>query len=163
DAFLNRTLSGNLGYSFSDTNQLRLTLRNNTSGAGIPGQTVFEPPSLYQRYDQHIFSSSARWNFSTGKHWRHEISGGESYTRQYNDNPLQSFYATDPAAFCPQSNPTAVATAEFCDFTGASRFGYNRASVTAQSSYVLSNFGVTAGYEYEVENAYLSDLDVGHA
>ena len=163
DDFLNRTLSGNFGYSFSDTNQLRLTLRNNTSSAGIPGQTVFEPPSLHQRYDLHIFSSSARWNFSTGKHWRHEISGGESYTRQHNDNPLQSFFATDPFARCPQTNPAAVPTAEFCDFVGESRFKYNRANVGAQTSYLRSNFGVTGGYQYEVENAFLSSINVPHA
>ena len=163
DEFLNRTLSGNFGYSFSDADQLRLTLRNNDSDAGIPGQTVFEPPSLYQRYGQHIFSSSARWNFSTGKHWRHEISGAESYTRQFSDNPIQSFYATDPNAFCPQTNPAAVPTAEFCDFTGSSLFQYNRASVSAQTSYVLSNFAVTAGYEYEVENAFLTSINVPHA
>ncbi|MGC0772980.1 MAG: TonB-dependent receptor [Candidatus Acidiferrum sp.] len=163
DAFLNRTLSGNFGYSFSDTNQLRLTVRNNDSDAGIPGQTIFEPPSLHQRYDQHVFSSSTRWDFSTGKHWHHEISGGESYTRQLSDNPLQSFYATDPNAFCPQTNPAAVATAEFCDFTGSSRFQYNRANVSAQSSYLLSNFGVTGGYQYEVENAFLTSVDVPHA
>jgi vitamin B12 transporter len=163
DAFLNRALSGNFGYRFSDTNQIRFTLRNNTSDAGIPGQTLLEPPSLYQTYDQHIFSSSARWNFSTGKHWRHEISGGESYTRQFSDNPLQSFFATDPNAFCPQTNPTAVPTAEFCDYTGQSLFQYNRANVSAQSSYLLSNFGVTAGYQYEVENAFLTSIDVPHA
>jgi vitamin B12 transporter len=163
DAFLNRTLSGNFGYRISDTNQLRLTLRNNTSDAGIPGQTLLEPPSLYQRYDQHIFSSSARWNFSTGKHWRHEISGAESYTRQFSDNPIQSFYATDPNAFCPQTNPKAVATAEFCDFTYSDFFQYNRANVSAQTSYLLSNFGVTAGYEYEVENAFLTSINVPHA
>jgi vitamin B12 transporter len=163
DAFLNRTLSANFGYSFSDTSQLRLTLRNNDSDAGIPGQTVFEPPSLYQHFDQHIFSSSAAWNFSSGKHWHNEISAGESYTRQHNDNPLQSFFATDPNAFCPQTNPAAVATAEFCDFTGESRFQYNRANGTAQTSYLLSNFGVTAGYEYEVENAFLTSINVPHA
>jgi vitamin B12 transporter len=163
DAFLNRTLSGNFGYRISDTNQLRLTLRNNTSDAGIPGQTILEPPSLYQRYDQHIFSSSASWNFSTGKHWRHEISGAESYTRQFSDNPIQSFYATDPNAFCPQTNPKAVPTAEFCDFTYSDFFQYNRASVNAQTSYLLSNFGVTAGYQYEVENAFLTSINVPHA
>jgi vitamin B12 transporter len=163
DGFLNRTLSGNFGYSFSDTNQLRLTLRNNTSDAGIPGQTVFEPPNLDQQYAQHLFSSSARWDFSTGKRWRHQISGAESYTRQRNDNPLQSFFATDPNAFCPQTNPIAVATAEFCDFTGESRFQYNRANVSAQSSFLLSNFAVTAGYQYEVENAFLTSIDVPHA
>lgn len=163
DDFLNRTLSGNFGYSFSDTNQLRVTLRNNDSDAGIPGQTIFEPPSLHQRYDQHIFSSSARWTFSTGKHWRHEISGAESYTRQFSDNPMQSFYATDPNAFCPETNPAAVPTAEFCDFTGSSLLEYNRANVSAQSSYVLTNLAVTAGYEYEVENAFLTSINVPHA
>jgi vitamin B12 transporter len=163
DDFRNRTLSGNFGYSFSDSNQLRLTLRNNTSDAGIPGQTLLEPPSLHQRFDQHIFSANARWDFSIGTHWRHEISGGESYTQQFNDNPLQSFFATDPNAFCPQTNPAAVPTAEFCDFTGESRFAYNRANVSAQTSYLLSNFGATAGYEYEVENAFLTSIDVPHA
>jgi vitamin B12 transporter len=163
DDFINRTLSGNFGYTFNDNNQLRLTIRNNTSDAGIPGQTVFTPPSLYQRYGQEIFSAGARWDFSTGKHWHHEISGGESYTRQSSDNPLQSFYATDPNAFCPQTNPAAVATAEFCDFVGDSLYKYNRANVSAQTSYLLSNFGVTAGYQYEVENAYLTSIDVNHA
>jgi vitamin B12 transporter len=163
DYFLNRTVSGNFGYRFSETNQLRLTVRNNTSNAGIPGQTLFEPAQLDQTYDQKIFSADARWTFSTGKHWRHEISGGESYTRQHNNDPIQSFYATDVNAFCPQASPAAVTTAEFCDFTGESRFQYNRANVNAQSSYILSNFAATAGYEYEVENAALSTVNVNHA
>jgi vitamin B12 transporter len=163
DSFINRTLSGNFGYRFSDSNHLRLTLRNNTSNAGIPGQTIFEPPSRHQKYDQRIFSANARWDFSTGTHWHHEISGGEMYTRQHNENLVQSFFATDPNAFCPQTNSAAVPTAEFCDFTGDSRFQYNRANVTAQSSYLLSNFGATAGYEYEVENAFLSTVNVNHA
>ena len=163
DSFINRTLSGNFGYRLGETNQLRLTVRNNTSNAGIPGQTIFEPPSLHQHYDQRIFSANARWDFSTGTHWHHEISGGEMYTRQHNYNPVQSFFATDPNAFCPQANPASVPTSEFCDFTGDSRFTYNRANVTAQSSYLRSNFGATAGYEYEVENAFLSTLNVNHA
>ncbi len=163
DDFLNRTVSGNFGYSVSDSNHLRLTLRNNDSDAGIPGQTVFEPPSLHQRYAQHLFSSSARWDFSTGKHWRHQISGAESYTWQHNNNPLQSFFATDPKAFCPQNNLAAIPTPQFCDATGESHFQYNRSSVTAQTSYLISNFGVTAGYEYEVENAFLTSINVPHA
>src|SRR6202171_116953 len=73
DNFLKRALSGNFGYPFSDANQIRLTLRNNDSIAGIPGQTIFEPPNLDQRYTQHLFSARVRWDFSTGKHWRHQI------------------------------------------------------------------------------------------
>ena len=163
DRFLNRTLSGNFGYAFSDKNQVRLTLRNDDSDAGIPGQTIFEPPSLHTHYKQHLFSSSAMWNFATGEHWHHQLSGAESYTWQDNNNPLQSFFATDPDAFCLQTNPAAVPTAEFCDFTGDSRFQYNRANVTAQTSYLLTNFGATAGYEYEVENAFLTSINVPHA
>lgn len=163
DAFLNRTLSGKFGYAFSDSNQLRLALRDNDSLAGIPGQTIFEPPSLHQRYKQHLFSSSARWNFATGKHWHHQVSGAESYTWQDTNNPIQSFFATDPNAFCPQTNPAAIPTAEFCDPTGDSRFQYNRANVTAQTTYLLPNFAATAGYEYEVENAFLTSINVPHA
>jgi len=163
DDFLNRTFSGNFGYSFNDSSHLRLSLRDDNSIAGIPGQTLFEPPNLDQRYTQHLFSSSAVWDFATGRHWHHQITGAESYTHQDSFNPIQSFFATDPNAFCPQTNPGAVATAEFCDFTGNSSFQYNRADVSAQSSYLLSNFAATAGYQYEVENAFLTSIDVPHA
>jgi vitamin B12 transporter len=134
DDFLNRTFSGNFGYKISDTNQLRLSLRNTDSIAGIPGQTLLEPVSG-DRYTQHIFSASARWEFTTGRHWRHEISGGESYTNQLDVDPL----------------------------FGNSTFQYNRASVNAQTSYILADFAVTAGYQYEVENAFLTSIDVPHA
>ncbi len=162
DAFLNRTLSANLGYKFSEGNQLRFSLRNNDSGAGIPGQTAFTPASLYQGYVLHAYESNARWDFSTGSRWHHRVSGSEAYNWQHSYNPRQSFYATDPNAFCPQVNPTAIATPEFCDFTYDSRFQYNRASLLAQSSYLRQNFGLTAGYQYEVENGGIYFLQAGH-
>jgi len=162
DSFINRTLSGNFGYSFSDTNQLHLALRNNQSDAGIPGQTEFTPPSLYQRYNQHLFSANARWDFTFGEHWHYQVSGAESYTRQHSFNPEQSFYATDPNASCPQTNPNAVATSDFCDYTYDSLYNYNRAGFLTQASYVLRNFTATAGYQYEVENAYIYYLEQGH-
>jgi vitamin B12 transporter len=162
NAFLNRTLSGNFGYSFSGTDQIRLALRNNTSDAGIPGQTLLEPPSLHQINDLHNFSANARWDFATGTHWHHEISGAESYNHVFSANPIQSFYAADPFVGCPQTNPAAVATAEFCDFTFSDTSQYNRASINAQTSYRLPKFGATAGYQYEVENAFLSFLGIGH-
>ena len=161
--FLNRTLSGNFGYRLGEETQLRLTLRNNTSNAQTPGQTLLEPPNLDEHTDYHFFSSNARWDFATGKHWHHELMGAESYNRQFSADPVQSFFATDPFAFCPQSSPAAVATAEFCDFTSpGSLFKYNRASINAQTSYLLPNFGATAGYQYEVENAFIPFLAAGH-
>jgi vitamin B12 transporter len=162
DAFLNRTLSGNFGYSFSETNQLRLSLRNNTSDAGIPGQIRFLPPSLHQGYGQQLFSANARWDFATGSHWRHLISGTESYTRQHSFNPEQSYFATDPNAFCPQTNPSAVPTAEFCDFTYDSLLKFNRAGFETQSTYFSRLFNATAGYQYEVENGGVTYISPGH-
>ena len=96
DSFRNRTLSGNFGYTFNENNQLRLSLRNNTSNAGIPGQTLITPPSLYTINNLENFSANARWDFVTGTHWHNEISGSEAYNRAFSANPIQSFYATDP-------------------------------------------------------------------
>ena len=161
DDFINRTLSGNFGYRFSDANQLRLSLRNNSSEAGIPGQTVFEPPSLHQRYALHDFSVNARWDFPSGAHWRYEVTGGEWYNRQHSVNLTQSFFAT-ANAFCPQTNPAAVPTPEFCDFTFDDHYQYNRANVAAQATYLLPKLSAAAGYQYEVENAAIPTLSAGH-
>ena len=163
DSFRNRTISGNFGYAFSETNQLRLALRNNTSEAGIPGQTLITPPSLHQINDLHDFSANARWEFTSGAHWHHQVSGAESYHHVFTANPIQSFFATDPFAGCPQTDPAAVATAEFCDFTSpGAKSEYNRASINAQTSYILRKISATAGYQYEVENAYIPFLGIGH-
>jgi vitamin B12 transporter len=160
--FINRNLSGNFGYSFSDTNQLHLSLVNNTGSAGIPGQILFLPPSLHQRYDQRVFSANARWEFQSGSHWHHQIMGTESYTRQHSFNSEQSYYATDPQAFCPQANSASVATMEFCDFTYEDVLKYNRTGFDAQSSYIARNFAATAGVQYEVENGEVSYITPGH-
>ena len=159
--FTNRTLSGNFGYRISEDNQIRLTVRNNTSNAQTPGQVLLEPPNLDAHTDYGFFSSNAHWDFATGRHWHHQLRGAESYNRELIANPVQSFFATDPNAFCPQdpTAPNSVPTAEFCDFPFTSKNRYNRASVNAQSSFLLPNFAATGGYQYEVENATLQSLD----
>jgi outer membrane cobalamin receptor len=160
--YINRTFSSNFGYSFSDTNQIHLALRNNSGDAGTPGQIDYTPPSLYQRYNQELFSTNLRWDFVLGKHWHNELMGAESYTRQHSFNNQQSFYATDPNVFCPQANPASVATAEFCDYLYDDKYQYNRASFTAQTSYIARIFAATAGYQYEVENGAISYLEQPH-
>ncbi len=160
--FINRTLSGNFGYAISDRSQLRLTVRNNSGDAGIPGEFAFTPPSLYQRYNQELFSANARWDFTTGSHWQNELMGAEAYTRQHSFNPTQSFYATDPNAFCPQTKPGAVATAEFCDYVYDSLYQTNVASFNAQTTYSARKFAATAGYQYTVENGSIYYLPAPH-
>jgi vitamin B12 transporter len=138
DYFVNRTLSGKFGYSFSATNQLHLSLRNNTSDAGIPGPTLQGPPDLFQGYGQKIFSSNARWEFTTGSHWHHQLIGTDSYTRQHN--------------FANQGDT----------FPFDSLLTFNRAAINPQSSYVSRNFIATAGYQYEVENGGINFISPGH-
>jgi vitamin B12 transporter len=127
DAFRNRTISGNFGWRFSETARLSLALRDNDSNAGTPGQTLFEPANLTDSIALHNFSAGMRADFATGSHWHQQLSGTEMYFREFNFDP-----------FFP------------------SFFQYNRAGFAGQSTYLFRGFGVTAGYEYEVENGFLS-------
>ena len=53
DFFRDVTLSGNFGWKFSDTDSLRLTLRNNASDAGQPGQTLLPGGSTRRTNQRH--------------------------------------------------------------------------------------------------------------
>ncbi|HVA72776.1 MAG TPA: TonB-dependent receptor, partial [Candidatus Limnocylindrales bacterium] len=121
------TLSGNFGWKFSGTNHVRLSLRSAASDAGQPGQTAIDFPTFFQpgqSLDLHDFSANLSWNFSTGTHWEHRISGTESYFRDLGaDVPYYTF------------------TNEF-----------NRAAFEEQSTYLFRNGAVSLGYNYEVEN-----------
>jgi vitamin B12 transporter len=129
DAFLNRSFTGNLGYRFSDSNQLRLTLRSNASFAGTPGQTLFAaffPPDPTAFDNEHQLSGNLSWTFKTGSHWLHHISGMES---------------------------RFVDTNAFPDFNFSETAQFNRAGFLEQSTYSFRQGAATAGYQYEVENA----------
>lgn len=129
DAFRDRTLSGNFGWRFSDTSRMSLAIRDNVSAAGTPGQTLLQPANLTDSVALHNFSASGNADFETGSHWHHQFSGAEMYFREFNFDP-----------FFP------------------SLYQYNRADVIGQSTYLLRAFAMTAGYEYEVENGFLSLL-----
>jgi vitamin B12 transporter len=129
DAFRNRTLSGNFGWRFSDTARVSLGLRDNDSEAGTPGQTLLQPANLTDTIALHNFSAGLHAEFESGSHWRHQVSATELYFREFNFDPSFSSF-----------------------------FQYNRAGFSAQSSYLVRGFAMTAGYEYEVENGYLSSV-----
>jgi vitamin B12 transporter len=133
DAFRNRALSGNFGWRFSDEARLSLALRDSVSDAGTPGQTLISPrANLTDSIAQHNFDTSLHADFSSGPHWHHQLSGTEFYYREHNIDPFfPSFYQ------------------------------YNRVSFAGQSTYLLKGFGVTAGYQYEVENGFLSTASNG--
>lgn len=140
DTFLNRSFGGNLGYRFSDSNQLRLTVRSNASFAGTPGQTLFASipfavdPTAYDNLKR--LSSNLTWSFNTGSHWTHRVSGMESRILDTNALPDFSFFGTDQ---------------------------FNRSGLLEQSTYSFRQGAATAGYQYEVENAYPNSLGGTHA
>ena len=124
DRFRDTTLSGNFGWKFSSTNQLRLSVRNSASDAGQPGQTLLEPPILGQSADLHDFAANLSWDFSTGAHWQHHLAGTESYFRDF-DADVPFFVFIDQ---------------------------FNRAGFEGQSTYLDGPLAVSLGYNYEVEN-----------
>ena len=165
DAFRNATVSGNFGWKFTDADSIRLALRNNTSEAGIQGQTLITPPELNEYNALHDFSAALSGDFASGNHWRYHVLVAETYLRQRYENPLSSYYLSpDPFDLCtgmPRS-PRAVPSPDFCDYTFSAFNQYNRVNAEAQASYVWARGSVTSGYVNEVENGWLSDLG-GHA
>jgi vitamin B12 transporter len=127
DAFRNRSLSGLFGWRLSDTARINLSLRDLDSEAGTPGQTLLQAPNLTDTISMQDFDAGLRADFTTGSHWHHQVGGTEMYFREFNFDP---------------SFPTF--------------YQYNRVDFDGQSTYLFKGFGFTAGYEYEVENGFLS-------
>ena len=135
DRFINRGLSGNFGWKIRQENTIRLSIRDNSSFASVPGQTLFLPPDLAQSNARHNFYASLTWEGQTGPHWHWRVGGTEASQHVVDNDP------------------------PFLNL--ASQF--NRASVDAQSSYIFRRGTATAGYYYEVENAFPSALGGEHA
>jgi len=124
--FRDTTLGGNFGWKFSDTDTLRLTVRNSSSDAGQPGQTALDPPIFVagQSTGLHDFAAGLTWDFQTGPNWEHRLSGFEA--RENSIDVVPPFGAFDTT--------------------------YNRAGLNEQSTYLFHNGGVSVGYSFEVEN-----------
>jgi outer membrane cobalamin receptor len=126
--FRDNSLSGNFSWRFSPDDSLRLALRNSSSDAGEPGQTLFFPPDPNQHDRLQNFSANLGWDFDTGSHWHHHLDGIESYIHQlFADLPF---------------------------FTVRNEF--NRAGLDEQSSYLFRSGAATVGYDYEIENGFFS-------
>lgn len=128
DYFRDTLLSGNFGWTFSDTDTLRLALRNTSSDAGQPGQTLLASVpfavNFGQHTDLHDFSTNLTWELQPSEHWDNQLLGSESRFKVSEGSP----------AFV---TPTSK---------------FNRADLEDRLSYRFPGGGVTAGYVFEVEN-----------
>jgi outer membrane cobalamin receptor len=104
-----------------------MALRDNVSDAGTPGQTLLQPANPTDSTAWHNFNASLRADFATGSHWQHQLLGTESYNRELSVDPFFSTF-----------------------------YQFNRSSFSGQSTFSVKGFGVTGGYEYEVENGFIS-------
>lgn len=127
DYFRDTTLSGNFGWRYSNADTLRLTVRNNSSDAGEPGQTALGPAFFVagQHNVLHDFSSGLTWDDSIAPNWQNKLMGFENRFEDIEDTP----------AFGPPF---------------VSKF--NRAGLDEQMTYLFPHGGVTGGYYFEVEN-----------
>lgn len=123
DYMRDAAIAGNVGYKFSDTNLLRLTVRDSTFDAGVPGQELLLPPSLENHDSLHTFTTGLTWDFQPSEHWHNHLIGWD----------------------------TRIEQGFFNSFGNAFNL-FNRAGFDEQSSYLFPHGGVTLGYTYEVEN-----------
>jgi len=130
DAFLNRSFSGNIGYKFSDSNRVRLTVRSNSSFAGTPGPTLQGPANPAASDTLHILAAGLNWDFHTGSHWEHQLMATETRILDVSADP----------PFSP-----------FVD-------QLNRAGFQEQSTFYYRQGLVAAGYSNEVENGFPGTL-----
>ena len=142
DSFYNRALSGNFGWKISDTNTLRVSLRDNSSAAGIAGQTLLlpllsppQPPDLFQTNKRRDFTGNVVWDARKGNHWLWHASASEADLRS-NDTEAN-----------PDPNLAFVSIDQF-----------NHVQGIAQATYLFGGAALTGGYEYEVENGFPSAL-----
>lgn len=146
DYFRLTTLSGNFGWRWSQTHQLRYIVRHHTSDAGVPGQTLFHPTNRDQHNALGSFYTALRAEYAAGPGWLHQTSGFGARTRQLFDNPRSDFCRFDPVFLC--------------DFPFTVRNRFHRAGLLHQSSYLFPKGGFALGYQYEAELGHLNGLDV---
>lgn len=146
DDYQNRIASANLGYRFNVKTQGRLTLRNENSGAGVPGATarLFVDPD--ERIERRRLAVGGRFDNQTTSYWH------QSVTYAFSANHQLSF---DPAAqdLTKPNTPADPGTA-FNDFASLFSNHQRRVGVRYQNDIILPNAHlVSTGVDYETENA----------
>ena len=108
DYFRDATASGNFGWKFSDTDTLRLTLRNNASDAGQPGQTLLPGGATPGQTQRH-----PRFRRESGLEFLHRAALAASGVRHSNrvfswwrmSPPFGSFHNRNTTAPAESSSP----------------------------------------------------------
>jgi vitamin B12 transporter len=146
DDYQNRVATANLGYRFNINREGRLTIRNENSGAGVPGATgrLFVDPD--ERIERRRIAVSGRLDDQTTNYWH------QSLTYAYAANHQLSF---DPVAQdLRQPGTPADNGSSFTDFRDLFSNHQRRFGLRYQSNLVVQNgHFITSGVDYETERA----------
>jgi vitamin B12 transporter len=146
DDYQSRTAAASVGYRFREQTQLRVTLRNENSGAGVAGATARYFPDPDERIRRRRLATSARLDDQTTRRWH------QSLAFVFSENNQESF---DPAAqdlTRPATPPDTFFA--FNDFSSYFKNHQRRRGLRYQSDVVLPRGNLlTAGVDYEHERA----------
>ncbi|MGH9842508.1 MAG: TonB-dependent receptor [Blastocatellia bacterium] len=146
DDYQNRIATAHLGYRFNSRTQLRATLRNDTSGLGVPGATARLFPDPDERAERKHVATSVRLDDQTTRYWH------QSFSFVFAESNYSSF---DPAAQDLSKPNTPLDTAfAFNDFASLFNNHQHRRGFRYQSDFVLPNAHfISAGIDFEQERA----------
>ncbi|HYE75247.1 MAG TPA: TonB-dependent receptor [Blastocatellia bacterium] len=146
DDYQNRTASANLGYRFREQTALRVTLRNENSGAGVPGATARFFPDPDERVRRRRIATGARLDDQTTQFWH------QQFAFTYSENNQESFDPVGQDLTKPNTPPDTFFA--FNDFSFYFKNHQRRRGLRYQSDLVLPhNNLLSAGVDWEQERA----------
>ena len=153
DAYGNASQGGNVGFTFSPRNVLRVRVRHSNNRTGVPGVTTFGgeqrlPADSDTRARQNNFLGSVVWTLSAPNKFQHRFTGFE-----YNHKRSVVDEIQDPGRESPVFGNF--------DFPFSDYANINRAGFEYQGEFWAADWAKSAfGYRYENENGFVGDLNI---
>ncbi len=146
DDYQNRIASANLGARLDARQQLRLTVRNETSGAGVPGATAILFPDPDERIERHRLALGLRYDNQLSQNWHQSLTLAFSQSNQHSFDPLAQDLAMP-------GTPVDPGTA-FNDFSSSFNNAQRRRGIRYQNNIITRNgHFLTTGIDYDEERA----------
>ena len=146
DDYQNRIASANIGLRLDARQNLRLTVRNETSGAGVPGATAILFPDPDDRIERHRLALGLRFDSQVSQYWQQSVTLAFSQNNQHSFDPLAQDLSLP-------GTPVDPGTA-FNDFNFSFNNAQRRRGIRYQSNVVTTNgHFLTTGIDYEEERA----------
>ncbi|MGE0102714.1 MAG: TonB-dependent receptor [Blastocatellales bacterium] len=156
DDYQNRIASANIGYRMDARQQMRLTVRNENSGTGVPGATAIFFPDPDDRIERRRLAVGLRYDNQLSQNWQQSLTLAFSQNRQHSFDPLAQDL-TLPGT--PVDSGFA-----FNDFTSSFVNSQRRRGIRYQNNIVTAGgHFITSGIDYEEERAVFDNGFLGES